>query len=711
MIRARSYNLSFSLKPGHFERSSMKIGTATRPQMTLRRFIVIRLLRSRLVKLLTVLIFVLVFANFVRAEDAPKSQTVQDPRYGLVLWHYFQGQHWDALTELMIAEKQGGIQGHNENPQIIKAALKLAYGMVDESKAAFESVINEDTPESVKNTAWYYLAELNYQRGDLNAALAALDNLAFSQSSKHPISQKSDLLRLDLLIQFGDLVRAEQLISNNKDLLASPISLFNLGNGYSRLASKYRSPQAITDKTQQSSYNSYTKALVYFDQALIAIANLKSRQEEDLLLADKIYTAAGYTALITEQYSLAMSYFNEVQQQSLNTELALLGYGRAASQMEQYPLALSYFDQLAQKAVYKPAVQEGLISVPYVYEQMQRPNTALNAYKGAMSTYQDELNALDAEIEKLSQEDLAAFDFAEEGSHWLSISDTSVSRPRDQKFFELFSESGFQADLRELQDLMHLNNLAVERMERLLMLKETVAFRQGNRKRQWSDYESMEVSDQIEIYSQQLQSRQDKIQRAEANEDYLAFVTPDQKGFLERVENSLARIDNLEAEGKEVTEGKQFKKEKDLLRLYKGILQWQTAQDFAHNLHQENLGLEKINQELQALVENRSRVEEVLYQAPDVQPYIQRLAEIKQSTEAISDKLELKLAEVRSKIFGTMIALLEDRKENLQLYMVKARLASVRIYEEHNNLALNNLNRANQNKANFDDIDKVEEQL
>ncbi len=115
----------------------------------------------------------------------------------------------------------------------MKAALELAYGMVNQSKAAFESIADESLSSSVKSRAWYYLASIYYQRGDLGNALVSLENsLALKETAD--FGQKSISLKLNVLIQQAKFEEAKKLVEATKRRFSDKaITLFNPGEAYS----------------------------------------------------------------------------------------------------------------------------------------------------------------------------------------------------------------------------------------------------------------------------------------------------------------------------------------------------------------------------------------------------------------------------------------------------------------------------------------------
>ena len=116
------------------------------------------------------------------ANDEPLS-SVADLRYGATLFEYYQGHYFEALSELMIAEERGGIQGHSDNPKLIEGGINLSFGMEQTAGEIFNALLSADAegnfsrPLSVRNAAWFYLGKLRYLRGDWDGTEASFRNI------------------------------------------------------------------------------------------------------------------------------------------------------------------------------------------------------------------------------------------------------------------------------------------------------------------------------------------------------------------------------------------------------------------------------------------------------------------------------------------------------------------------------------------------------
>src|SRR5690606_35147431 len=101
-------------------------------------------------------------------------------RYGVALYHYYQQNYLEALSELMLAESRGGITDQGTNPQLVEGGIRLAFGMPESAGRLFEQALDDQRTPAQREAAWFYLGKLHYLRGDWHAA-----GERFSQTGNH----------------------------------------------------------------------------------------------------------------------------------------------------------------------------------------------------------------------------------------------------------------------------------------------------------------------------------------------------------------------------------------------------------------------------------------------------------------------------------------------------------------------------------------------
>lgn len=108
-------------------------------------------------------------------EERKKYSQAQDMAYGVVLYNYFQGNYFDALSTLMVARERDAIKIHSDSAALIEGGISLGFGLRRRAASLFEQQLqwddNSDTAARQRRLAWLKLAELNYLQGDW--ALAA----------------------------------------------------------------------------------------------------------------------------------------------------------------------------------------------------------------------------------------------------------------------------------------------------------------------------------------------------------------------------------------------------------------------------------------------------------------------------------------------------------------------------------------------------------
>ena len=91
---------------------------------------------------------------------AAAAEPVQALRYGVTLFHYFQQDYFDALSELMIAQKTGELGVHTDNAELLRGGMSLSYGMDQQAQRIFTEFLDRPQPGVDRDRAWFYLAKI-----------------------------------------------------------------------------------------------------------------------------------------------------------------------------------------------------------------------------------------------------------------------------------------------------------------------------------------------------------------------------------------------------------------------------------------------------------------------------------------------------------------------------------------------------------------------
>jgi len=234
---------------------------------------------------------------------------------------------------------------------------------------------------------------------------------------------------------------------------------------------------------------------------------------------------------------------------------------------------------------------------------------------------------------------------------------------------------------RQLQDLLSLNQILEDRIKRLVILEDILNERQEKRQKQIGEYQSLFIEEHLLAYQQQLTDRQAEYQAVIEQGDYLQFISEESEQLLTRIEQSLdiAQSRNSIAE---FIDDKAMDVKEARLKFYKGLLLWESAQDFAQNSWEKQQQLHAAKVELERLIGLKSSVENILNTAVDFYPYFQRVAAMQNEAEILQASLDRELDETKERTFARLISHLQNRKENLRLHLTQARLALLRINEE-----------------------------
>jgi tetratricopeptide (TPR) repeat protein len=580
--------------------------------------------------------------------------TVVDLRYGAALYDYYQGNYWNALSQLLVADSQAPIQGHGDKPKIMEGTFSLAYGLERRASDIFLQVLDtgNDKPGS-HDIAWFYLAKVRYSHGDWEGASQALANI--SEEPPRDYAEELHALRINVAIQQGDLSTASEWLRQQPPGESwLPYLYYNLGAAHSRAGN-------------------FRDAVSFYDH----LAEIPLWTEENRTVYDRAMTAAGYTHLRNRQYAKAQAEFSRVRVDSPLSSSAMLGYGWAAAEQGDFLDALTPWEYLAQQPLVDENAQEALLAVPYAYEQLGNKGLALKHFQRATERFSSELNTIDTTLDALYGEPLVdvlqidpSVDF-----NWLNRAESAQLEPQLSYLAELFSRDSFQARVQEVRDLLAIRQRLQNWQNKLDLYAAMLKEREANRETQAAYLEQHDVAGSIAKLRQQRDALARELERVQNEQDYFALATGQQAQLVERLNNVAERLDALADAGQAVDEYRES------YRRYAGLLLWQASEDFSSRVWETKKQLEQLNQQIAELEQTESRVKHLVATADDLAPYYRRIAAHQQRLARQQEELNSTLASAEQQLREQVAQVLETQRERLRYYLAQSRLSVARLYD------------------------------
>jgi tetratricopeptide (TPR) repeat protein len=178
--------------------------------------------------------FFLLLASLVPAgtvlagKDEPQPIVVKEPHYGEVLFYFYQEDYFPAIVRLLAAQEQGKLEQHAAQADLLKGGLYLSYGHHLEAADIFERLLADNVNPEIRDRTWFFLAKIWRQRGYLDKAQRALDNIG--EDLPEDVRREAKMLQAQLLIDGGEYDRAIALLQDWKGKTEwSRYAQFNLG--------------------------------------------------------------------------------------------------------------------------------------------------------------------------------------------------------------------------------------------------------------------------------------------------------------------------------------------------------------------------------------------------------------------------------------------------------------------------------------------------
>ncbi len=491
--------------------------------------------------------------------------SVQDLRYGVVLYDFFQDNYFDALTELMLGEQKQDMPNHAEFARLLRGGISLSYGMNTQARSIFEELLAQHPKADVRDRAWFYLGKSDYARGDNEGAQNALNRGGSELSFK--LAQERDYLRANIALRNGDLAGAQSILEK----LAPPEKHW-LGGVDADELNPWLPYLLFNRGVLQSQRGDSAAASASFEQ----LAALPLRANEHKALRDRAFTAQGYTYLSAQQPQAALAAFRQVRLNSVFADKALLGYGWAASQLDDYALALQPWQELNQRSLLSPAVQESLLAVPYAYEKLGAHAQALEQYERAEQLFVQEVARIDEATGTLKNASLLSLwlDPAAREA-WLSRHAELPIAPQLPYLEHLLALDTIQEVLRDMRDLGALEQHLGDWRARLDALDVAQALQFQRRQTVLQTRPDQSLQTRLQQLQQQRDAIAEQLQKADQTGDGSLFMQAKDIAVWKRLERTRRNIETLKQAGQDVSAAEQK------YQRYRGLLYWDMQDSFS----------------------------------------------------------------------------------------------------------------------------------
>lgn len=588
----------------------------------------------------------------VPAAEPVSGSVVRDLYYGETLFQFYQDEHFDALTHLLVARDSGRVSNHEAESELLLGGLYLHYGQHIRAEQIFSRLLQDSSEPEVRNRAWFYLGKVRYQRSLYGSALETFDRV----SGELPESLDAELpmLKAQALLALGRFDEAVALLDGWQGPQSwVAYARYNLGVALVRLN---RAEDAI-------------RQLDRLGRSTAGTAELRD-------LRDKANLALGYIYLQQGRDAEARPVLARVRLNGPFSAKALLGAGWADAATEDYQAALTPWLELRDRDLLDSAVQESLLAIPYAWARLDAHSEAATGYQSALDAYDAEIGRLDVAIAGGRSGQLVPAMLSADDARigrWYWQLNTLPDSVETRYLYDLVARHSFQEGLRNVRDLAALSANLDEWQSKLSAFEQMVE----TRRTAFAQRESRVAAGLDQAGIDSLQARRDalaaRLAEVAGSRDIVGLATTEE----------LDRWQRLAALGKSpALAGDAAADAKERYRLLKGVLAWDLDRDYQYRLWQQQRNLAQLDVLLaEAGTKHASGAAARRDTPADLDRFAERIASL---TPRIS-RMQAALAHDRSgeerRLQAMAIDALSEQRERLQSYRVQARFALATIYD------------------------------
>ncbi|HMH88928.1 MAG TPA: tetratricopeptide repeat protein [Steroidobacteraceae bacterium] len=583
---------------------------------------------------------------------------VQDLAYGDVLFYFFEDDYFDSITRLLAARQLGRIPHTPEEAELLLGGLYLSLGQHVEAGRIFEALLKQNTSESVRNRAWFYLGKVWYQRGYLEESERALREV--SDKIDPRINAERYMLLAQLMMRQG---RYDEAITALGSWHGAPdwtaYAQFNLGVA---LVRRDRLAEAIT----------------YLDR----VGNMQTRSEELLALKDKANLALGFALLQAQRAAEAKPILQRVRLEGPYSSKALLGVGWADAGMGEYKRALVPWMALRKRSLLDSAVQESFLTVPYAYAQLSAMGQAAEFYNSAIESFDNELKRIDDSIEGIRSGkllDRLLNDDKKDTLTWYWQLTTVPNAPESRYLYALLASNEFQEGLKNYRELNFMSRNLSDWRGDVSAYDDMLDTRQEAYNRRVPKADAVLAATDLDGLTQKRVDFESRINEIEKSNDVAALGTPEEQ-------QTWARLKRIEEYLTAHPDDPDVSDMREKHRLMKGVMYWRLSESFKARLWNERRSVKELEGQLKETQKRAVLVKQARAGTPlTTGGYASRVAAVR----ARIDQLLERMADVseRQNLFLQSLAIreLQGQKQRIETYEVQARYELAAIYDRTSN--------------------------
>lgn len=586
--------------------------------------------------------------------EARPGREVKDLHYGDVLFYFYQDDFFEAITRLTAAWQLGYAQADAEDGRLLLGGMLLSYGQQRQAAEIFGRLLDGSVKPEVRDRAWFYLARVSFDRGEIDQAAAALSHI---QGRLPPRMQDERLmLQAQVLMEQGQNDQAARLLQGFKgDADWAGYVNYNLG------VALVRAQRA-------------DEGFKLLDQA----GRMPAGDAEQLALRDRANLALGYAQIQAQKPEAARAALQRVRLEGPYSNKALLGLGWADTELGQDKQALVPWTELGKRDLLDPAVEESLLALPYAMARLHAYNAAAAHYQSAIKAFDEESARLDSAIAAIrGGQMLPALlkDDAPPRMDWGWQLDHIPRGPDYRYLVQVLASQRFQEALKDYRELLFLRGNLAGWSQSVAAYADMLATRKQAFEQRLP--QMRQTLQRVDLGA--LEQRQAELQRRLASVDSSGDVF----GLADaREQQQLATLQEVEARAAKLGDSPEAADLRQRVRLLRGLIHWDLEHDYKLRLYREKRALA----ELGTAMDQAKAAHQAVDQSQGSEPqrlagFAQRVNQAPPRIAALLTRTDALLARHQAYLQDLAAGELEQQKARLQDYAVEARYALAQVYD------------------------------